>query len=72
MSARTEMLAQWNSQKMRTGEKVNPPVLLAVPVYAALKLSKSNVRNTDWDVKCADIYAKHLNKVRNILESITT
>lgn len=46
MSARTEMLAQWNRQKMRTGEKLKPPILLAVPVYAALKLSKYNVKNT--------------------------
>lgn len=44
MSARIEMLAQWNRQKMRTGEMVKAPVLVAVPVYAALKLSKYSLR----------------------------
>lgn len=43
---------------MRTGEKVKTPFLLAVTVYAGLNLSKYNIRNTVWDVRCAEIYIK--------------
>lgn len=50
MSARTQMLAQWKRQKMRTEEKVKPPVLLAAPVYDALKLSKYNAKN--YSLRC--------------------
>lgn len=52
---------------MRTGEKLKPFVLLAVPVYAALKLSKHNVKNTVWDIKHAEIYSKMSEKSEKYL-----